>query len=46
MAERLASQGVAVTLYNRTPERAANWPSGSGATVASSPAAAAAAPTS
>ena len=43
MAERLASQGVAVVVYNRSPERAAALAERIGATVASSPARAAAA---
>ncbi len=43
MAERLASQGVAVVLYNRSRERAAALAERIGATVASSPAEAAAA---
>lgn len=43
MAERLASHGVAVVVYNRSPERAAALAERIGATVASSPARAAAA---
>ena len=43
MAERLASQGVAVVVYNRSRERAAALAERIGATVASSPAEAAAA---
>jgi 3-hydroxyisobutyrate dehydrogenase-like beta-hydroxyacid dehydrogenase len=42
MAERLASQGVAVVVYNRSRERAAALAERIGATVASSPAEAAA----
>ena len=42
MAERLASQGVAVIVYNRSPERAAALAERIGATVASTPAEAAA----
>ena len=42
MAERLAGQGVAVVLYNRTPERAAALATRIGATVAATPAEAAA----
>jgi len=42
MAERLASQGIAVVVYNRSAERAAALAQRIGATVASSPAAAAA----
>jgi 3-hydroxyisobutyrate dehydrogenase/2-hydroxy-3-oxopropionate reductase len=41
MAERLASQGVAVIVYNRTPERAAALADRIGATVAATPAEAA-----
>src|SRR4029078_8346161 len=41
MAERLASQGVAVVVYNRSRERAAALAERIGATVASSPAEAA-----
>ena len=43
MAERLASQGVAVVVYNRSRERAAALAERIGATIASSPAEAAAA---
>lgn len=43
MAERLASQGLAVVVYNRSSERAAALSERIGATVASSPAEAAAA---
>ena len=43
MAERLASQGVAVIVYNRSPERAVALAERIGATVAATPAAAAAA---
>jgi 3-hydroxyisobutyrate dehydrogenase-like beta-hydroxyacid dehydrogenase len=43
MAERLASQGFAVVVYNRSRERAATLAQRIGATVASSPAAATAA---
>ena len=43
MAERLAGQGVAVVVYNRSPERAAALAERIGATVAASPAEAAAA---
>jgi 3-hydroxyisobutyrate dehydrogenase-like beta-hydroxyacid dehydrogenase len=42
MAERLAGQGVGVVVYNRTPDRAAATAARIGATVASTPAAAAA----
>ena len=43
MAERLRDAGVAVVLYNRTPERAAELATRIGATVATTPAEAAAA---
>jgi 3-hydroxyisobutyrate dehydrogenase-like beta-hydroxyacid dehydrogenase len=43
MAERLAGQGLAVVVYNRTPERASALAERLGATVAASPAEAAAA---
>jgi len=42
MAERLAGQGVAVVVYNRTPDRAAGLAARIGATVAATPADAAA----